>query len=50
MGAVLPPLHVPVNPKVVEPDGAREPFHAALATLTEAPLVVRVPLHSWLMV
>ncbi len=44
-------LGVPLamKPKVVEPDGCSEPLYAALATDTEEPLVLSVPLHTWVM-
>lgn len=38
------------KPNVVEVDGCSDPLYEALPTETDEPLVVSVPLHTWLIV
>lgn len=38
------------KPKVVDADGCSEPLYEVLATDTDEPLAVSVPLHTWVMV
>ena len=38
VGAVLLPLYEPLNPMLVEPPGARDPFQGAFLAVTVAPV------------
>lgn len=50
MGRVFWPEKFAVKPNVVVPSGATLPLYAALVTVTDDPLPLSVPFHTWLMV
>lgn len=43
-------FHVPLKPKVVLAEAATDPLYDIFRTVTEDPLVVRLPFHSWVIV